>query len=159
MGKNKRIGFTLIEVMVVVIILGAIVGLAIPRWPIAVERFRAQEADRYLKELLGAELRYKIDTGHFTKNVGSGDLALLDISDDINRLKHFKDAYLMIEDGNLGEVTIRSTLFQKIVGYLERNNEEYRLYIRLTGEILCEPLIENPNYCSKLGYNPYRENN
>lgn len=54
---NSRRGFTLLEVLIVIIILGVIAGIAVPIYSIQVEKARAQEAIQMLGAIRDSMLR------------------------------------------------------------------------------------------------------
>lgn len=58
----KRQGFTLMEILIVVIILGVLAGLAVPMFKVSSEKARKSEALVVLASLRQSQLR------HFTKN-------------------------------------------------------------------------------------------
>jgi prepilin-type N-terminal cleavage/methylation domain-containing protein len=58
MGLEGKKGFTLIEILIVIVILAILAGLAIPIYGAAVEKSRSQEAIRGLETVRGAMLRY-----------------------------------------------------------------------------------------------------
>lgn len=51
-------GFTLLEILIVVVILGILASLAIPRYQVSVEKAKGSEAVANINILRGAELRY-----------------------------------------------------------------------------------------------------
>lgn len=62
--KNQR-GFTLIEIMVVVIILGLLAGLVLPRIMGQEDRARVETAKVQIRSLEGALDGYKLDNGFY----------------------------------------------------------------------------------------------
>lgn len=62
--KKRRSGFTLLEILIVLVILGIIAGLAVPNLQAPIERGRAVEAYRNLDRVRQAMHRYhtKFDT-------------------------------------------------------------------------------------------------
>ena len=60
MQKNKK-GFTLLELLVVVLIIGILSAVALPQYQKAVEKSRATEAITLLGSLANAEEIYKIE--------------------------------------------------------------------------------------------------
>jgi len=64
-GLNSK-GFTLIELMIVVVIIGILAAMAIPRWWKASERSRQSEAKLILKQIFTNEETYwQSHTGYF----------------------------------------------------------------------------------------------
>ena len=73
--KEHNKGFTLAEIVIVVIIVGVLATLAIPRFRIAVERVKTAEGVQLLTALLGAQKAYALENnGNY-----SVDPTLLDI--------------------------------------------------------------------------------
>lgn len=74
MENNK--GFTLVELLVVVIIIGILAAAAVPRYFRAVERTRASEAAGLLSGIAAAQERYNQRTGGYTANADLLDVDL-----------------------------------------------------------------------------------
>ena len=81
-NKNRTEGFTLTEIMVVVIIVGVLASVTLPRFTGVMERFRAAEGVQILTALLLAQKAYEAEYG-----VYSAVLADLDVS--IDRAENF----------------------------------------------------------------------
>jgi general secretion pathway protein G len=60
-----RSGFTLIEIMVVIIILGILVGLIVPRFMEKPERARMVKAQMQIESIGAALKEYKLDSGDY----------------------------------------------------------------------------------------------
>jgi len=73
----KKNGFTLLEIIVVIVIIGVVASLAIPRMTTTFERFRASEGVQILTALLHAQKAYFQENSAYTN-----DLNLLDITID-----------------------------------------------------------------------------
>ena len=73
MNNNK--GFTLVELLVVVLIIGILAAMAMPAYFKAVERARAAEADTMIGTVVNAQQRYKMKTGKYAANWKSLDVA------------------------------------------------------------------------------------
>ena len=65
----KQAAFTLVEVIVVIVIIGAIAGLALPGFQSSTETVRSREAVNILTALLGAQNRYAMENGGVFTNV------------------------------------------------------------------------------------------
>lgn len=67
-------GFTLIELMVVVVIIGILASLAIPQYTKTVERSHQSEAITNLGIIRGAQLRYYAEYNEYTAISGNLDI-------------------------------------------------------------------------------------
>ena len=63
--QRKSRGFTLIEIMVVIVILGILAGLVLPRFMGRTEEARKVKARLQIENLEGALKLYKLDTGTY----------------------------------------------------------------------------------------------
>jgi prepilin-type N-terminal cleavage/methylation domain-containing protein len=65
--RNKQ-GFTLIELMIVVVIIGILAALAIPRFTNASARAKEKEADGILKQIYTLQQTYYANNGTYAGN-------------------------------------------------------------------------------------------
>ena len=75
-GTRKNRGFTLIEIIIVVVILGILAALALPQYLKTVERSRGSEAIIHLGTIRTGEMNYYAENRAYTS-----DFELLDIDD------------------------------------------------------------------------------
>ena len=69
---NIKRGFTLLEILIVVVIIGILAGLAIPKFNKTIETAKGKEAYVTLETLRTAERMYYLDYGSYTSIVGMG---------------------------------------------------------------------------------------
>ncbi|MCA9409240.1 MAG: prepilin-type N-terminal cleavage/methylation domain-containing protein [Candidatus Omnitrophica bacterium] len=67
-------GYTLFEIIIVIVIIGTIAAFAIPKFTKSVERTKTTEAIQILDALKSAQIVYQLETGSYTTN-----LTLLDV--------------------------------------------------------------------------------
>ena len=69
-------GFTLIEMLVVVLIIGILAAIALPQYQKAVEKAHAAEAVAFLDSVDKAETVHFLDTGHFSSDFNALDVGV-----------------------------------------------------------------------------------
>lgn len=75
---KTRSGFTLMELLVVVLVIGILATAAIPQYFKVVERARMAEAQSTFASLRSAQTSYSAKNGRYTDNWGDLDLAFTD---------------------------------------------------------------------------------
>ena len=134
--KNNKQGFTLLELLVVVLIIGILAAIALPQYFKAVERARAAEALSLFGTIAGAQQRYYLLKGSFTGSYGDLDI-------------DFEGA----TGGSLTTKSFGVSIASSSTAVATRNGGRYSGY-RLTkdfetGEITCG---NGPQICKVLGF-------
>jgi prepilin-type N-terminal cleavage/methylation domain-containing protein len=132
--KNNA-GFTLSEIITVIIIIGITASLALPRFNNTFERMRASEGVQILTALLGAQRAYEFENGAYATNPN-----LLDVT--IDRSSNFLLPPTVDNPGNPANPIAR---IRRIGG------GGYWLQINEEGTIDCTNQGDNPS-CAQAGY-------
>lgn len=117
--KSTKNGFTLLEIIIVVIIGAILASVAIPKYTGAVEKSRASEGTYILGTLLSAQERYFLEKGVF-----ASDRTKLDV--EIPTPKNF----------DLPTVSAGCASGAECAA-LDRNNGAYSLSIDRDGDVSC----------------------
>lgn len=134
MGKNrnkKNNGYTLIEIIVTIIILGVIASLAIPNYVVSVERTKASEGAQMLEALLNGQRRHLIEYNEYATDISQLDVEVKTLTN------NFQNP--LVFDNPSGLATIDR------IGL-------YTLSIDEDGIINCVENGAPPGTCRKLGY-------
>jgi prepilin-type N-terminal cleavage/methylation domain-containing protein len=78
MRSVREKGFTLVELAVVIVIIGVLAALALPRFRDAVERSKAGESFKYLAAVKSAQERYVARKGAYASAVSLLDIQMQD---------------------------------------------------------------------------------
>lgn len=80
MALRRRSGFTLLELIIVIIVIGILASIALPRYLRVAEKGRAGEAKNTLSALRSAQLRYSAQHGVWARcgNTSNGATNTLD---------------------------------------------------------------------------------
>ena len=113
MVHQKNDGFTLLELVVVILIIAVLVSVAVPQYKMAVARVRYLQLQRTVRRIMDAEQRYFQINGDF-----AGDLALLDL-----KFPPWKETRVWADEGSEGGLYISTEgediVLQKRPDYLE----------------------------------------
>lgn len=125
-------GFSLIEIIIVLVIAGTIAALAFPRYNTIMEKARSHEGDQILYAILAAQKRFFIDNRNTPPTYATSPADQLDIE--------FRTT------PNFGLPTYANTA---TLGTITRNGGLYTLTIDVDGVIRCSP---SAGLCARMGY-------
>ena len=129
-----RKGFTLLELLMVVIILGILIAIALPRYLGVVERGKAAEALNLLGTLRSSQLRYYALNDEYATSPA-------DLDADWTTLKYFKTV-----EG--ADSATSPTYIARVTR--DATGNEYMIAIDEDGNISCSG--GSSGMCTKLGY-------
>ncbi|MBF0385311.1 MAG: prepilin-type N-terminal cleavage/methylation domain-containing protein [Candidatus Omnitrophica bacterium] len=138
--KRFSASFTLLELIIVMIILGLIASLAIPRYQNLVEKARSVEGVNVLNNIFRAQERYVyLSNGSYSTEVSELNLS-------IPAMTYFDQPALDPAGGTISSPP-------EYLGSIGRKGGLYTLYIYASGDIKCAQGegIET-NYCNAMGY-------
>ena len=143
--KNKKKGFTLIEILVVVLIIGALSAIALPSYMRSVERSKAVDPMTNLAAIARAQNSHKMANYHYSDDITNLDLSLKDVvSEDMASGNTFEGEDFIYKV--YGDDRGAATATRKNVS----SDKQYELSIDYnTNQIYCRP-IENKT-CIDLG--------
>ena len=120
-------GFTLLEIMLVVVIIGVLASFTLSRFSTVVERNTSSEGTSILTALLGAQKRYQLENGSYTNNLNNLDLTIP-------------------TSKNFNAPTVATS---NPIATIQRNTTSFTLFIDSSGNITCQP---SAAICKKMGY-------
>lgn len=120
---NKK-GFTLVELMVVIVIIGVLAAVAIPKFSAATNKAKASEMPSVMSQILSAQDVYHAETNGYTSFTASGALAAgatqgtlkANLGVDAQNAKYFNYVGDALTNSNTANdvVTINANLFARI---------------------------------------------
>ncbi len=143
--KNRRKGFTLIEIVVVILLIGILAAIAVPSYLIAVEKSKTANPFSNLSAIAKAQRVKKLESLHYADKVDDLDISL---SDEVIGAKasgktfEGKDfTYTVYGDDEGAATATRKNVPEE---------DEYELSVDYaTGELFCKP--EEHRICKALG--------
>jgi len=72
--NQKKAGFSLVELTIVVVILGVLATFAVPRFMSSVEKTKASEAFSYMTQVESAQARYNAEKGKYANRMRKLDI-------------------------------------------------------------------------------------
>ncbi len=133
--KIKNDGFTLVEIIVTMVIIGVVASFVIPSFGNAVERMKAKEGEQILFQAMKASQDYILDYGVCTENLSNLDIA--------GTAKNFKTVSVYcVQGGGISKKFARAEIV--------RMTEEYKLLIGSTGRVSC--MAPDNIFCNNLQY-------
>lgn len=143
--NNKKKGFTLIEVLVAVVIIGTLAAIGIPSYTRSIERSRAAAPMANLGSIAKAQNAYLVGTEHYTNDIGNLDISLIDESNGENATGNTFESefftYKVYGDDKTVSVATRKGV---------PDDKKYELSISYsTNQIYCRPITNKT--CIDLG--------
>lgn len=128
---TEKEGFSLMELIATITIIGVLASLALPNYGISIENSKITEATRLLAALKDAQVLRKFEYGAYTTSLDD-----LEVTASATP-KHYNDPELTTDESELVKIT--------------RNNNSYRLSMTVNGVIDCTDVAE-AGICAKLRY-------
>ena len=130
----KSNGFTIIEILTTVVIVGVLATLVVPRVLFTSEKARAAEAISFLQVMRSSQLTFRLETGNYTGDIGNIDATF--------------PAFSNFQNGTPinCELTDETNFFAEV----ERNGNLYWLKINSLGDLCCEDTIVGS--CNDAGF-------
>lgn len=134
-------GFSIYEIIAVVIILSVLLSLTIPEYTNLIRRGENQEAEQFLRAVWIAQQDFRLENGNFASNISQLDL-------DVNPLKNFvifPQQQNIVCGGNSSNSLVH---VHKVVN----GDFEYEIVLLEDGRVSCFPC---GTVCQRMGYDPF----
>ena len=126
--RKRSHGFTLLELIIVIIVIGILASIALPRYIRIAEKGRAGEAKNMLSALRSAQMRYAAQYGGYANS-----LALLDVN--LPAAKYFTMSVPASPSTNLSDETVLVATATRQSGVDNPGLGSYVLNITMGGNI------------------------
>lgn len=138
-------GFTIMELIIVIVIIGILAAVALPSYRIQVLKIKSQEGVRVLMALFDAQKDYQRENGFYAADIDDLDI-------EIPPLKNFQDPDIW---GGAGSPHDCGGATPNAVAAMSDKANSYRLAVLTDGKILCKTSIltcATNDLCQKMGY-------
>ena len=154
MIKNNKKGFTLIEILVVVLIVGVLGSIALPQYLKSIEKSKYAEAEEILQTIYTAQHRYVLENNTYAENFDDLDIAFEDvdltkaINGSVYNAKNFK---ISLDRANS---IVPIVMADRVKASGGNDSTIYAIYKNLaTGESMCEDIDTSDNItCDLFGF-------
>ena len=146
---NRNSGFTLIQTVVVIIVLGLLAGMAIPRMITLTYKVKNQEALPVLHALLEAQFEYKRINGTYTTTLDNLDVTISTLQN-FETIIVYGDGAIPLDCGSGDQQRIAL-----IHAVSDSGPRPYALTILEDGRICCtiKTDVDQGGICARMGFN------
>ena len=136
--RNKK-GFTLVELLTVMFVVGAIAAVALPSYKRAVEKSRAAQGIATLESIAKAQMNHNVLRGNFSPTFNGLPIELRDNESAVVTGSEFSDNYFQFTLSDTDSIAVA-----------KRQNGEYELSVDyVTGRLYCSPATNS--VCMRFG--------
>jgi len=147
--KIRNSGFTIIQTVIVIVILGALAGMAIPRMITLTYKVKNQEALPVLISLLEAQFDYKRVNGSYTTTLSDLDVTIPTLQN-FESIIVYGDGAIPLDCGSGDQQRIAA-----IDAVSDSGPRPYSLTILEDGRICCtiKTAVDQGGICARMGFN------